>query len=467
MNRILAVLVSLIFVTVTVTYGQGYKINIVVKGEKNKEALIAIHYGTNKYSIDTARINEKGKAEFSGKKPLAPGMYLIAVNGSQVLDFLISDTVNQHFTISATKDKYLETLSFKGSPENEAFTEYSLFLMNRQKKEKELSDKAKGDEQVMKSLDAEFDALISQTNEKVEEIKAKFPGSLLVSIAVAMNSIHPKRSELSEIPDSAKQRYLYEFYREHYWDNLSLTDKRMQYTPILIPAIDYYFSGSMIFQIPDSIIRAVDIVLPKALSDTAMMRFLAGHLFNKYYTSKIMGMESVVVYLIDNYYLTGKVDARDEKFIEKIIEYADKNRETLIGKKGRDLKMETISGGAESLYDIDSPYTIVYFYEAACGHCKQETPKIYQVFQEFKDRGLAGVCFYTQSNKDEWLEYIAKNNLTDWINAWDPSDKNDFRRAYSVYTVPQLYLLDKDKKIIGRRLDSVALSQILNHLIKK
>jgi peroxiredoxin len=139
----------------------------------------------------------------------------------------------------------------------------------------------------------------------------------------------------------------------------------------------------------------------------------------------------------------------------------------LIGKQGKNLKMETVSGGAESLYDIDSPYTIVYFYEAACGHCQQETPKVYQVFQEFKDRGLAGVCVYTLSNKTEWLEYVSKNSLTDWINVWDPLNENDFRQAYSVYTVPQLYLLDKNKKIIGRRLDSVALSQMLNHLIKK
>jgi hypothetical protein len=231
-------------------------------------------------------------------------------------------------------------------------------------------------------------------------------------------------------------RYLYEFYKEHYWDNLTLKDIRMQYTPILIPAIDSYLN-SMVLQIPDSIIKTVDIVLSKAVGDTAMMRFLAGHLFNRYYTSKIMGMESVVVHLIDNYYLTGKVDARDEKFIKNVTEFADKNRETLIGKQGKDLKMETISGGAESLYDIDSPYTIVYFYEADCNHCQQETPKVYQVFQEFKDRGLAGVCFYTQSNKTDWSEYVAKNNLTDWINAWDPLNDNDFRRAYSVYSVPQ------------------------------
>ncbi|MDR1896286.1 MAG: DUF5106 domain-containing protein [Prevotellaceae bacterium] len=434
----------------------GYKIELEIKGEKEKDALLVLHYGTSKYSIDTARINKSGKAVFTGNKPLNPGMYLIALDGGQVLDFLISDTINQNFSIFTTKNKYAETLSFKNSPENEAFADYTRFMLEKQKKESAKTTATP------EELDAQMEALDEQTNAKVQEIKTKYPGSLLYSVASAMNYVHPKKSE---IPDSAAQRYLFEFIRKHYWDNITLTDSRMQYTPILIPAIDNYFK-SMLPQIPDSIIVGVDEFLSKAASDTVAMRFLTGHLFNNYYKSKIMGMESVVVHLIDNYYLNGKVKIPDEKFIKDITEYADKNRETLLGKKARNLKMETINGTYESLYDIDAPYILVYFYESSCGHCQQETPKVYKVFQNYKDKGLVGFCVYSQTNKEEWISYISKNQLTDWINVWDPANANDFRVAYSVYSVPQVYLLDKDKKIIGRRLDSISLAQMLGHLMK-
>jgi peroxiredoxin len=450
---------------VTVINAQGYTIRFAIKGDKGKDksALLVMHYGTNKYSIDTAQIDKKGNAVFTGDRPLVPGMYLIAIDGAQILDFLISDTVNQNFAISVTKDKYLETLSFKDSPENETFADYSRFLLKRQKRESELSSKI-SDAQSSESIDEEVKTLEKQTTEKVEEIKAKFSGSLLESVAMAMNPLHPDKNEIPKASDSAR-RYVYEFYKNHYWDHLTLTDKRMQNTPILIPAIDNYFKN-MVLQTPDSLIHAIDVVLSKAESDSAMMKFLTAHIFNNYIVSKIMGMESVVVHIIDNYYLAGKVPVKDENFLKKIIEYADKRRETLIGKKGSDMKMETVNGGAESLYDIDAPYILVCFYESTCDHCRQEMPKIYSVFQTFKDKGLTGFCVYTQKDKNEWMKFISEHQLTDWINVWDPRNENNFRYTYSVYSVPQVYVLDKNKKIVGRGLDSLSLAQLLHHLMK-
>jgi peroxiredoxin len=284
------------------------------------------------------------------------------------------------------------------------------------------------------------------------------------SVAMAMNPLHPDKNKIPKSSDSAR-RYLYEFYKGHYWDHLTLTDKRMQNTPILIPAIDNYFKN-MVLQTPDSLIRAIDLVLSKAESDSVMMKFITAHLFNNYVVSKIMGMENVVVHIIDNYYLAGKAPTNDEKFLKSIIEYADKHRETLIGKQGGNLKMETLNGGAESLYDIDAPYILVCFYEATCDHCRKEIPKIYSVFQSFKDKGLAGFCVYTQKDKNEWTKFVSEHQLTDWTNTWDPKNENNIRFKYSVYSVPQVYVLDKDKKIIGRGLESLSLAQLLNHLLK-
>jgi hypothetical protein len=42
-----------------------------------------------------------------------------------------------------------------------------------------------------------------------------------------------------------------------------------------------------------------------------------------------------------------------------------------------------------------------------------------------------------------------------------------FREYYNVYTTPQVYLLDKDKKIIGRRLNAEILEEILEHELGK
>ena len=443
----------------------GYHIQFEMKGEKNKDILMAIHYGSGKYSIDTATLDRRGKAEFTGSKPLATGMYLFACEGSQLFDFLISDTVNQNFTVSTTKGKYLESLSFDGSPENQAFADFTRFMADIQKIQQK-HDPKNADSLQLQQYREEEEMLEKKTEAKVKEISEQYPKSLLSSIANAMMYPKPKMSELPA-DKTEQQRYIYEFMKTHYWDKLTLTDHRMQNTPILIPAIDNYFS-TIIPQIPDSIIHAIDNMLDRAKTDTAMTKFLVGHIFNKYLKMKsIMGMENVIIHMIDNYYLNGKVKTDDEKFMTSITEFADKNRVSLIGKQAKNLKMESLTGSPEALYDIDSPYTLVYIFEPSCGHCKVETPKIYKVFQEYKDKGLAGFCVYNLHNKEEWVEYISANNYTDWINVWDPRNETDFRTAYSVYSVPQVYVLDKDKKIIGRGLESVSLAKLLSHLLNK
>jgi peroxiredoxin len=109
---------------------------------------------------------------------------------------------------------------------------------------------------------------------------------------------------------------------------------------------------------------------------------------------------------------------------------------------------------------------LLCFYDTSCSHCQHEIPEIHAIFRKFKKKGLAGFCVYTRDDKKRWTEFVSKYKLTDWINAWDPTNENDFRIAYGLYYLPQVYVLDKDKKIVGRALESASLPQLLNRLIK-
>ncbi|MDR2286612.1 MAG: TlpA family protein disulfide reductase [Prevotellaceae bacterium] len=255
-------------------------------------------------------------------------------------------------------------------------------------------------------------------------------------------------------------------------------NRRISSSPDVASDITPYISvidnclENMIVQTSGSIIHAVDSILTETVNDTVKMKSLTRHIFDKYFQpidddgdTKIMGMENVAVHIIDNYYLTGKAGMDDKEYLNKIIDYANKNRETLTGKQAKNLKMETITGGAESLYDIDSPYILLCFFDASCAHCQHEIPEIYKIFKKFKNNGLAGFCVYARNDKNEWVQFVYKYKLTDWINVWDPTNVNDFRIAYSLYSVPQVYVLDKDRKIVGRRLESASLKQFLNDLI--
>ena len=67
----------------------------------------------------------------------------------------------------------------------------------------------------------------------------------------------------------------------------------------------------------------------------------------------------------------------------------------------------------------------------------------------------------------EWIEFINEHNL-DWINGSDGGDfRSNFRTLYDVFSTPQTYLLDEEKKIISKKMSIESLEKILEHLYKE
>ena len=48
-------------------------------------------------------------------------------------------------------------------------------------------------------------------------------------------------------------------------------------------------------------------------------------------------------------------------------------------------------------------------------------------------------------------QYIEENKLT-WINGWDPERSSHFDFYYNVQSTPMIYILNRDKKIIAKKL---------------
>ncbi len=62
---------------------------------------------------------------------------------------------------------------------------------------------------------------------------------------------------------------------------------------------------------------------------------------------------------------------------------------------------------------------------------------------------MFAVC--TQHDREKWETYIVDNGLA-WINGWDPQRMSRFDYFYNVDSTPLIYILDRDKKIIAKRL---------------
>lgn len=129
--------------------------------------------------------------------------------------------------------------------------------------------------------------------------------------------------------------------------------------------------------------------------------------------------------------------------------------------------LENYDGEFVGLHQIDAEITIVLIFEPSCGHCKVFVPKLHdEVYEQFKDKGLEVYAIYSMDNRDEWTEFLMKHNLFDWINVWDKDHTSRFKILYDARVTPGVYILDRNKTIISKRLDvdqiKVLLSEKLN-----
>ena len=120
--------------------------------------------------------------------------------------------------------------------------------------------------------------------------------------------------------------------------------------------------------------------------------------------------------------------------------------------------------GYISMHEQATEYTILYFWEPDCSHCKTATPKFSKTYDEKKlmELGVTVIPIYMHRNINEWdrytshlntwLDFVTKHNMLKWVNAWEPFGYSRYRDKYDISSSPVLYLLDKDKKIIAKRI---------------
>jgi thiol-disulfide isomerase/thioredoxin len=448
---------------------EGYNIEVKLNGIQNSDLYLGFHYGNKQFIKDTVRLDENGHGVFSGAKTLQQGIYLIITPSKKYFEILIGE--DQHFSFTANTSDFIHTIDFQGSKINEAFNEYQKFMIRQNRKSQELRKRLKakkGNQDSTEVINERLSEMDKEVKEKWKSLVSEYPGTILATIIQAMQTPETPDFEIpedAENPDSIRWIKRYQYFKKHYFDNIDLSDERLVRTPIIHNKIKYYFDNVMIQQ-PDSIIPQVDKVIQQTRGSDEAFQYVTRYLINHYQKSKIMGMDKVFVHIAEKYYLSGEADWMDEKSLDKLRERVQKIKPNLIGNVAPSLKLPTINNEFASLHDLESKYTILYFWEPGCGHCKKVTPKIRDIFKKYTRDQLEVFAVYTQSDREEWRKYVKDKDLN-WVNVWDPQYTSNFRDKYDIYSTPTIYLIDQNNKIVAKRIDFKSLKKMLEQKLEK
>lgn len=438
----------------------NYSFKFKVNGLKDVDAYLGFHYGDKKFIKDTARVNSKGEVEFTGKDTIQGGIYLFVTPKKDYFEFVVNETKIQMET--DTTDM-VGKMVVKKSNENALWYDYMKFIMGKQKEiapyESILKNGDKESKEYKDALDAKQRLSESINTFRDDKIKQN-PDLLVTKIFKAMKDIDMSKVDSADMPA---------YFRNHYFDNIDLSDNRLIRTPVIESKITFFFD-KVVMQMPDSIIVAVDWILAQTKGNEEMFKFLCHHLTYNYERSQIMCMDAVFVHLIENYYKKGKTPWVDQKTLDKMIERSDKMKPLRCGERVLNISLPDTGGVWHSLYQFKGDYTILYFWDATCSHCKKSTPVLKELYNTYlKPNGIEIFGVEGELDDKEWKKYMADQDLP-WINVSDNPEINsnpnkyilelqltdlyslNFRHHFDLYSYPVVYILDKDKNIIAKKL---------------
>ncbi len=444
----------------------GYEIKIQINGFKQNEIYMAYHLGEKQYIKDTIKQQADGSFLFKGDSPLESGIYLVVLPPDNNYFQLIIEKNDQYFSVTTDAADPSKNIQTKGSIENKLFYGYMNFLAEKRPQSEALNNRLKEEKDSLKMQ--ELTDAIDKIDQEVEDFQFNF----IQNNANTFTAAIIKANTPLKLPDftgteEEQQREAFYYNRDHYFDNLDLSDGRFLRTPFLFERINTYVSKLQV-QVPDSLIKAIDLVLAKTKNASESYRYFAVHYLNEYANSKFVGMDAVYVHLAEKYYASGQAPWVDSTQLAKIVENAVSLKPILIGKTAPNIKMQLRDGSPVTLHDIKSPYIVLYFWRYDCGHCKESTPDLKAFYEEYKNKGVKifAVCVKFNDEIGDCWKYVDENQLDGWIHAVDPYLRSKFYSLYNVKTTPQIFILDKNKKIISKGIGAPQLKEVMGKIME-
>jgi hypothetical protein len=466
MKHVTTVLFS--FISLICFAQNGYQIKVTLKPFKNQYIYLGSYYGKQLPIIDSAKLNDKSEAVFKGDKKLGGGIYLIGYpDRAHHFEFAIDR--NQNFSVIADTAK-IQDLSFQNSPENTEFKAYQQFMMkNGSAIDSLLKLRSKVSVADSIKINGQIEALNDKIKKYRNDIIAKGGDGLLATILKAMREPEIPQNDPAAKTDSM---FAYHYFKKHYWDGVNFYDDRLIRTPFFESRIDKYMD-QLVYPSADSVIKELDYMLGYASANDEMQKFLLLKFVNRYLNQKYMWEDKVFVHLFEDYFSQKDYPWLTETGKKTITNRAYNLMANILGTEASDIELPDTAAKTTNLYSLQAPYTLVVIWDPTCSHCKEIVPRLDSAYNaKWKSYGLKffAMAKETDGKKSDWLNFIHEHHLSEWTHVYYSKEADKARtdagipsysQLYDVQSFPTLYLLDKDKRIIAKKLTLEQIDEIL------
>ena len=387
------------------------------------------------------------------KESLKPGMYEIFGDSTFLGVILVPSEKNQKFSLKIDG----ENVTFSNSKENTGYLNYlndlAVFNKRLDSLNRLFQDAQKSMPQYMlkvfvDSLSASARRINKEMREFQKRTAAANSGTLLGSVIATSTYLEDPPQEVV-----GNRRLFQKYYLEHFFDNFAWNDPRIFNTPIVSNKLKEYCN--MIYQVDNP---EYDSLVVDALNRAKANQTSYEYLFDE--LEHVLG-SNISPYKVEHTYIAmlkdalqyPKLDENRNRRYTRELGFIDKNH---AGDTIPNFNMVLSNGDTISMYDIQCEYTLLYLQHPTCPTCHQVRNRM-KDFDKLNKAIASGklkvVMVYFEDDPKVWSNYIkSKEANPNYLQGWNYDQTIDDNNLFDTRTIPYMFLLDKDKKVIKKDL---------------
>jgi thiol-disulfide isomerase/thioredoxin len=389
----------------------------------NKLYLEGYHCGTLCY-LDSATV-KNGKVKFKNKRPVDMGVYRLVYEkgGPSVWDIIL---LKSHTVLMTYRPFFNKVGNYTCQPGFHAMNYASL------------SDKIYHNPSALTSED---------TFRQIVDSYIGVPGNMIEQYYLFDNVLSAYLAALQQNPQQTIPKSIFDYVVS----KLDLMNPLIWNSKSSIPPfISKYLTDSQIFD-TEYLISTLESLL-SGCKEHNQTHYLAAYLFNAFWATGDPAYDPILLYLYDRYDLTCWLGDRARVAKRKM----DVVQRLAPGAQIPELTAFDINGKQHSTNEIETKYTVLWFWDPDCDHCQEETPILHDIYQKQADN-LNFEVFAVEVNDDydRWKAFSEKHGLNDWINLSTSMGETsvDYIEYFDIVTTPVILLIDNENNhtIIARQ----------------